>query len=81
MNKVHRSFTSRIQLSSQTYMSDGGIEVEDADVLSTGEECHTMSMFKNVGWALPVRSPFRFSLKQTKVLYEYFCKVKKMANR
>ena len=58
------------KVSSQIYMSDGGIEVEDADVLSPGEECHTMSMFKNVGWALPVRSSFRFSSKQNKVLYD-----------
>ena len=64
MDKVRRSFTSRMKVSSQIYMSDGGIEVEDADVLSPGEVCHTMSMFKNVGCALPVRSSFMFSLKQ-----------------
>ena len=72
MDKVRRSFTSRMKVSSQKYMSDGGIELEDADVLSADEECQTMSMFSNVGWALPVRSTFRYSLKQKKVLYDYF---------
>ena len=70
MDKVRRSFTSRMKVSSQKYMSDGGIELEDADVLSGGEECQTMSMFSNVGWALPVRSTFRYSSKQKKVLYD-----------
>ena len=44
-------------------MSDGGSEVADIDAKSAGEK-----------WALPVRSTFRYSLKQKKVLYEYFIK-------
>ena len=33
-----------------------------------------MNIFQHVGWALPIRSTFRYSLKQKIVLYEYFMK-------
>ena len=55
-------------------MSDGGSEVADIDAKSAGEKYSTMKCFHQVGWALPVRSTFRYSLKQKKVLCEYFIK-------
>ena len=75
MDKVRRSFTSRMKVSSQIYMSDGGHEAADIDIQSAcNNRCATMNIFQHVGWALPIRSTFRYSLKQKIVLYEYFMK-------
>ena len=48
---------------------------------SAGEKYPTMKFFHQVGWMSPVRSTFRYSLKQTKVLYEYFIEGEKMVKR
>ena len=56
-------------------MSDGGHEAADIDIQSAcNNRCATMNIFQHVGWALPIRSTFRYSLKQKIVLYEYFMK-------
>ena len=44
----------------------------DIDFNTACEQYPAMSFFKEVGWAIPVRSNFQFSLKQLFLLYNYF---------
>ena len=39
--------------------------------ISLNAEKH-LDCFENEGWALPIRSTFRFNIKQKKILYRYF---------
>ena len=74
MDKIRRSFVSRIKLSSQIHMplTRGDNLEAEVDLQTACNLYSTMQVFQHMGWALPVRSTFRYSYKQKKILYEYF---------
>ena len=73
MDRVKKSYASRMKLSSQLhallYFSSNESEY---DLDSACQISSAMSIFKETGWALSVRSNFRYTCKHKKVLYNIF---------
>ena len=73
MDRVKRNYASKMKLSSQLhaplYTSSNESEY---DLDSACQISSAMSIFKETGWALPVRSNCRYTYKQKKVLYNIF---------
>ena len=74
MDKVKKSFISRMKSSSQLHLPIPRdiLTVSDVSLKTACEQFPIMSLFQEVGWALPIRSTFRFSYAQSCVLYKYF---------
>lgn len=71
MDKVRSSFVEKMKLTSELHTPSAGSSsqvLEDHNI----EDKDCMSLFKSMGWALPVRSTFRFSKEQKSLLYFYF---------
>ena len=74
MDKVKKSFVSKMKSSSQPHLpiSEDILTISDVTLKTACEQFPIMSSFQGVGWALPVRSTFRFSYGQSSLLYTYF---------
>ena len=63
------SFTERMKLTSQHYHPTSSSTSTNPDgTVSQGYK----NFFQLQGWALPIRRKFKFSIKQKKLLYDYF---------
>ena len=68
MDRVRSSFVQKMKLTSElhTPSAGGGSNLlDDVDI-----EC--LNLFKDEGWALPVRSTFRYTNEQKSLLHRYF---------
>ena len=74
MDKVKTAFVSKMKSSSQLHLptSTESIKLADINLHAACDLYPTMSFFKEMGWALPVRSNFRYSYAQSSLLYRYF---------
>ena len=74
MDKVRKSFVSKMKLTSELHVpiTSTDVKIAEIDIETACQLYPTMSMLSGIGWALPVRSNFRYSYAQKKVLYEYF---------
>ena len=73
MDKVKQSFSSRLKTSTcKTPLPCIINQIAEKDLIEICEQFPVTNVFKVSGWALPSHSSFRFSLKQKKLLYNYF---------
>ena len=74
MDQVRNCFFTKMKSSSQLHMPilNSNIEVSDQSFQYTIQSTTSMQFFSNPGWALPVRSKFRYNYRQKKLLYKYF---------
>ena len=70
MDKVRKTFVEKMKSTSQLHTMPTSTCVNSTYIDANDATC--MSTFKEQGWALPVRSSFRFSDKQKQLLYGYF---------
>ena len=68
LDQVRKSFVQKMKITSQLHMPV--ISRAEEKVIETVPDC--MKVFESQGWALPIRSKFRFSKQQKSLLYGYF---------
>ena len=83
MDRVKNAFVTKVKSSSQLHLPLSNDEVNIADMsLEDAIQCFPiMGKLKELGWALPVRSKFRFTYIQKKLLYGYFIEGEKTGKK
>ena len=83
MDRVKNAFVTKMKSSPQLHLPLSNDEMNIADMgLEDAAQCFPiMGKLKELGWALPIRSKFRFTCIQKKLLYGYFTKGGKLARR
>ena len=69
MDSVKNSYVAKMKSSSQLHMPASNVEVNTASI-TLEDAIHKfplMGKLKELGWALPIRSKFRFSYNQKKI--------------
>ena len=70
MDKIRSPFVGRMKATTELHQSSASSTSSESVAQPSGSQI--MKMFKQQGWALPVRSNFRYSAKQKVLLYKYF---------
>ena len=83
MDRVKNAFVTKMKSSSQLHLPLSNDEVNIADMsLEDAVQCFPiMGRLKELGWALPIRSKFRFTYIQKKLLYGYFIEGEKTGKK
>ncbi|XP_047126302.2 uncharacterized protein LOC100212395 [Hydra vulgaris] len=77
LDKVRNSFVHKMKITSQLDMPISS----SSNSASVKDKPHCMNIFLLQGWALPVRSSFRFSNQQKELLYKYFIRGEESGNK
>ncbi|XP_065683385.1 uncharacterized protein LOC124814016 [Hydra vulgaris] len=77
LDKVRNSFVNKMKITSQLNMPISS----SSNSASVKDKPHCMNIFLLQGWALPVRSSFRFSNQQKELLYKYFIRGEESGNK
>nr|XP_047142873.1 uncharacterized protein LOC124817114 [Hydra vulgaris] len=77
LDKVRNSFVHKMKITSQLNMPISS----SSNSASVKDKSHCMNIFLLQGWALPVRSSFRFSNQQKELLYKYFIRGEESGNK
>ena len=72
MDTVKKAFISKMKAISTPAINSSDAHIADIDLTFACTEVPLMSIFSTPGWALPVRSNFRYSYEQKKFLYDSF---------
>ena len=74
MDFVRSSYINKMKNSSMTHLPLNKTISDPADITmqEAAMKSQTFASISTVGWALPIRSNFRFSLTQKKILYKLF---------
>ena len=79
MDRVRKSFVGRMKATTELRHSVYNQGFDENVTTSTGSVI--MTTFKQRGWALPIRSNFKYSAKQKSLLYKYFIAGKKSGEK
>ncbi|XP_065670094.1 uncharacterized protein LOC136088903 isoform X2 [Hydra vulgaris] len=77
LDKVRNSFVHKMKITSQLNMPISS----SSNSASVKDKPHCMNIFLLQGWALPVRSSFRFSNQQKELLHKYFIRGEESGNK
>ena len=83
MDRVKNAFVTKVKSSSQLHLPLSNDEVNIADMsLEDAVQCFPiMGKLNELGWALPIRSKFRFNYIQKKLLYGHFIEGEKTGKK
>ena len=83
MDHIRTTFASELKISSKDHLTgiSGKVKVADIDMVTASDLYPTMNLFKEIGWALPTHSTFRYTLEQKRLLYKYFIEGEKSGKK